>query len=100
MESRSRRAGCHRRYLISGGYNDKQAEIARKERHFEPPRRQERQKKNKNFGVLGALAVHFSGDQGDLCSSPAVREATRDVVVEAQVPNNGRALLPGMFADV
>ncbi|HVY47238.1 MAG TPA: efflux RND transporter periplasmic adaptor subunit [Minicystis sp.] len=31
--------------------------------------------------------------------SPAVREATRDVVAEAEVPNPDHALLPGMFAE-
>jgi RND family efflux transporter MFP subunit len=32
--------------------------------------------------------------------SPAVREATRDVLVSAEVPNPDHALKPGMFADV
>lgn len=32
--------------------------------------------------------------------SPSVREATRDVVVDAKVPNDDGALMPGMFADV
>ncbi len=32
--------------------------------------------------------------------APAVREATRDVVMDADVPNLDRTLKPGMFADV
>jgi RND family efflux transporter MFP subunit len=50
------------------------------------------------FRVAGHPGREFTGTIRFV--SPAVREATRDVVVEAQVQNRERLLLPGMFADV
>jgi membrane fusion protein, multidrug efflux system len=50
------------------------------------------------FTVAGHPGRTFEGQVKFI--SPAVREATRDVMAEAEVPNEERALLPGMFADV
>jgi membrane fusion protein (multidrug efflux system) len=50
------------------------------------------------FSVSGYPGRTFKGTIRFV--SPAVREATRDVVVDAKVPNTDRALKPGMFADI
>ena len=50
------------------------------------------------FTVAGYPGREFPGTIRFV--SPAVREATRDVIVDARVPNTDRALMPGMFADV
>ncbi len=50
------------------------------------------------FTVVGYPGRPFRGQVRLV--SPSVREATRDVIVDARVPNEDRALSPGMFADV
>lgn len=51
-----------------------------------------------SFGVSAYPGKRFSGKIQYI--SGVVRSSTRDLVVEAVVPNPERALLPGMFADV
>lgn len=50
------------------------------------------------FRVAAYPGRHFGGKVRFV--SGALRATTRDLVVEALVPNGDRALLPGMFADV
>ena len=51
-----------------------------------------------SFNVAAYPAQRFAGKVRFV--SGALRATTRDLVVEALVPNPGRQLLPGMFADV
>src|SRR6185369_11986615 len=51
-----------------------------------------------NFSVSGYPDRRFGGKIRFV--SGVVRASTRDLVVEALVPNPDRLLLPGMFADV
>jgi RND family efflux transporter MFP subunit len=51
-----------------------------------------------SFGVAAYPNRRFSGKIRFV--SRVVRASTRDLVVEALVPNPDRALMPGMFADV
>jgi len=50
------------------------------------------------FSVTGYPGKAFKGTVRFV--SPTVREATRDVVIDAEVPNGDRNLKPGMFADI